>query len=166
MDPQKFMDQVAHILKTVLHELLVNNIKYERIASSDPDFEWEMRQFKSEELIDYLSSLQVNNSVYEYIVYDSEVEREFAEKLDKRTNIKLFVKLPGWFHVETPIGTYNPDWAILKHDDSTLYLVRETKGTKDFYKLRNSERDKVYCGEKHFEALGVPFAVVMSADEV
>ena len=73
---------------------------------------------------------------------------------------------PRWFEIDTPVGKYNPDWAILKQDDRTLYLVRETKGTRDFLKLRTSEADKVRCGQRHFEALGVPFAVVVSADEV
>ena len=58
------------------------------------------------------------------------------------------------------------DWAILKHNGQALYLVRETKGTRDFLKLRTSEADKVRCGQKHFEALGVPFAVAVTADEV
>ena len=122
--------------------------------------------FKNEELINYLTALQVNKSVYEYVVYDSEVERKFAQRLDERQDIKLFVKLPGWFEIDTPVGKYNPDWAILKHDDKTLYLVRETKGTKDFLKLRTSEADKIRCGQKHFETLGVPFAVAVTADEV
>ena len=68
--------------------------------------------------------------------------------------------------IETPIGKYNPDWAVVKHESETVYLVKETKGTKDFLKLRTSEADKVRCGKKHFAALGVPFAVVVSADEV
>ena len=68
--------------------------------------------------------------------------------------------------VETPVGTYNPDWAIVKHDDQMLYLVKETKSTKDFLKLRTTEADKVRCGQRHFETLGVPFAVAVSADEV
>ena len=76
------------------------------------------------------------------------------------------MKLPDWFHVDTPVGQYTPDWAILKHGDETLYLVRETKSTKDFLKLRSSEADKVRCGERHFEALGVPFAVAVTADDV
>ncbi|MDQ3563218.1 MAG: hypothetical protein M3436_03440 [Pseudomonadota bacterium] len=87
----------------------------------------------------------------------------FARKLDERQDIKLFVKLPGWFKIDTPVGEYNPDWAILKHDGQALYLVRETKGTRDFLKLRTSEADKVRCGQRHFEALGVPFAVAVSA---
>ena len=166
VNPQRFMDAVAGLMKSELHRLIVDGIKYERIPETDADHEWQQLLFKNEELINYLTALQVKKSIYEYVVYDSEVEREFARRLDERNDIKLFVKLPGWFMIDTPIGKYNPDWAILKHDDQTLYLVRETKGTKDFLKLRNSEADKVRCGQRHFEALGVPFAVAVTADEV
>ena len=165
-NPQRFLDQVAAILKHELHRLLVDGIKYERLPGDGADAEWEMLLFKNEELVNYLNALEVQKSVYEYVVYDSEVEREFAKKLDQRDDIKLFVKLPGWFEVDTPVGKYNPDWAILKHDGLALYLVRETKGTRDFLKLRTAEADKVRCGQKHFETLGVPFDVVVTADEV
>jgi type III restriction enzyme len=165
VNPQQFLDQTAAILKHELHRLLVDGIKYERLDDG-PDAEWEMRDFKNEEFVNYLTSLKVNKSLYEYVVYDSEVEREFAKQLDEREDIKLFVKLPGWFKVETPVGDFNPDWAVVKHDGQTLYLVRETKGTRDFLQLRNSEADKVRCGQKHFESIGVPFDVVVTADEV
>jgi type III restriction enzyme len=165
-NPQRFMDAVAAILKYELHRLIVDGIKYERLVGRGPDSEWEQALFKNEELINYLNALPVKKSVYEYVVYESDVEREFARKLDEREDIKLFAKLPDWFKVETPVGQYNPDWAILKHYDETVYLVRETKGTKDFLKLRTSEADKIRCGQKHFEALDVPFAVVVTADEV
>lgn len=160
------MDAVANVLKYELHRLLVDGIKYEKIDGTGSQSEWEMMLFKNEELINYLNALRVNHSVYEYVVYESEVEREFAKKLDTRTDIKLFVKLPGWFEIDTPVGKYNPDWAIVKHDGQAMYLVRETKGTKDFLKLRTSEADKVRCGQKHFETLGVPFAVVVSPNDV
>jgi type III restriction enzyme len=166
LNPQRFMDQVASILKYELHCLLVDGIKYERIGGAGPEAEWEMVLFKNEELINALTALEVKKSVYDYVVYDSEVEREFARKLDQREDIRLFVKLPDWFKVDTPVGGYNPDWAIVKHGDETVYLVRETKGTKDFLKLRTTEADKVRCGQRHFEALGVSFAVAVSADEV
>lgn len=165
-DPQRFMDAVANILKYELHRLLVDGIKYERIGGSEPEGEWEMTRFENEELVSYLTALQVQHSLYEYVVYDSEIEREFARKLDQRDDIKLFVKLPSWFEIDTPLGKYNPDWAILKHDGQAVYLVRETKGTKDFLKLRTSEADKVRCGQRHFDAIGVPFAVAVTADEV
>ncbi len=165
-NPQRFMDAIVTILKYELHRMLVDGIKYERIYGPVSDSEWEMMLFRNEEVINYLTALQVNKSVYEYIVYDSEVERTFAKRLDEREDIKLFVKLPGWFKVETPMGAYNPDWAIVKHEDQTVYLVKETKATVDFLKLRTTEADKVRCGQRHFETLGVPFAVAVTADDV
>jgi type III restriction enzyme len=166
INPQRFMDQSASILKHELHRLLVDGIKYDRIEGTGSDAEWEMVLFKNEELVNVLTALQVKKSIYDYVVYESEVEREFAKKLDEREDIRLFVKLPDWFKVETPVGTYNPDWAIVKHNDETIYLVRETKSTKNFLKLRTTEADKVRCGQRHFDALSIPFAVVTTADEV
>jgi len=165
VNPQKFMDAVASILNRELHRLMIDGIKYEKLTTGQT--EWSMQLFKDEELREYFEqSLKVNNSVFDSVIYDSEVERRFAIELDKREDIKLFVKLPSFFKIETPIGTYNPDWAIVKHDDNTIYLVRETKGTKDFEKLRNSEADKIKCGRKHFEAIGADFDVVTSAIEI
>lgn len=166
VNPQQFMDLCASILKYELHRLLVDGIKYDRIQGTGPDAEWEMVLFENEELVNVLTALQVRKSIYDYVLYESEIEREFARRLDQRDDIRLFVKLPDWFKVETPVGTYNPDWAIVKHEDETVYLVRETKGTRDFLKLRTSEADKVRCGQRHFEALGVPFAVATTADDV
>jgi type III restriction enzyme len=165
-NPQRFMDRVADSLKYELHRLLVDGIKYERIPGTGTEAEWEQLLFEDDELINYLTALEVNKSIYEYVVYDSEVEREFARRLDERPDIKLFVKLPRKFVIDTPVGEYNPDWAIVKHDDKTIYMVRETKGTRDFLKLRTSEADKVRCGKQHFELLGVPFEVVTNADQV
>jgi type III restriction enzyme len=163
INPQRFMDAVVGMIKRELHKLMIDGIKYEKIA----DQEWSMRLFEDEEVISYLNNrLEVQKSVYDAIVYDSEIERKFAEDLENRIDIKLFVKLPRWFKVETPIGEYNPDWAILKHDDTVLYLVRETKGTKDFEKLRNSEAEKIRCGRKHFQELKVDFDVAVTAREV
>ena len=165
-NPQRFMDSVAAAIKHEIHRLLVDGIKYERIEATKAGAEWEMRLFRNEELINYLTALQVNKSIYEYVVYESDVERRFAQRLDERDDIKLFVKLPSWFEIDTPVGGYNPDWAIVKHDGQVLYLVRETKSTRNYLKLRIQEADKVRCGAKHFEELGVSFDVVVSADEV
>jgi type III restriction enzyme len=146
--------------------MLVDGIKYEQLQPDDPNSHWEMSKFEHEELVNYLTALQVTKAPYEYVVYDSEVEREFAKKLDEREDIKVFVKLPRWFTIPTPLGEYNPDWAIVKHDGQAVYLARETKGTKDFLKLRTTEADKIRCGKAHFEAIGVPFEVVVTADQV
>lgn len=162
-NPQKFMEEVAGILNRELHRLMIDGIKYERLG----DEEWSMRLFEEQEIVGYLNNrLEVQKSIYDAVVYDSEIEREFAATLDKREDTKLFVKLPGWFLIETPIGKYNPDWAILKHDDTVLYLVRETKSTKNFEKLRNSEAEKIRCGRRHFESLSVDFDVAVTASDL
>jgi type III restriction enzyme len=75
------------------------------------------------------------------------------------------VKLPAWFRVDTPLGTYNPDWAILTEREKKLYMVRETKSTTDYSQLRDSEIKKFKCGGKHFSAIGVDFKVVTNVKE-
>lgn len=125
-NPLRFMDAVAAINRHELHRLVVDGIKYDRVDGTDG--EWELAQFKCKKLVNYLSAMSVRKSFYGHVVHDSEVERTFAQRLDERDDIKPFVKLSGWFEVDTPVGKYNPDWAIVKHADSTLYLVRETKG--------------------------------------
>ncbi len=162
-NPQRYMDTVATIIKKKLHELIIDGIKYEKSTAE----EWSMLLFRDEEVLSYLHNrLEVKNSVYDAIVFDSEIERKFATGLDQREDIKLFVKLPRWFTVDTPIGKYNPDWAIVKHGDQTIYMVRETKGSKDFDQFRNTEAFKIKCGRKHFQALDVDFAVVTSVDDI
>ena len=137
------------------------------MTGATSEVEWDMRLFETEEIFSYLANrLHVQKSVYDAIVYDSEVEKAFAQRQEKNEAIRLFVKLPSWFVVETPIGKYNPDWAILKHDEEVLYLVRETKATKNFEKLRAVEAEKVMFGRKHFQELGVDFAVVPSGSEL
>ena len=166
LNPQQLLDQTLSATKKALNELMVAGIKYERTAGA----EYDMMRFETQELESYLSKmLPVHHSIYDYVVYDSQIERTFAEELDKRTDIKLFIKLPSWFKIETTLGTYNPDWAIVKQVDGEekLYLVRETKGTSDLFSLAESERHKILCGVRHFDALdGVDFTWVKTADQV
>ena len=165
VNPQKYMDEVVTIINNELHRLMIDGIKYEKLTAGNT--EWSMQLFRDSELKDYFDQcVLVNKSVFDQVIYDSEVERRFAEDLDKREDIKLFVKLPSWFRIETPVGEYNPDWAIVKHFDETIYLVRETKSTHNFEKLRNSEADKIRCGRRHFEAIGADFEVVTEAGEI
>ncbi|MFH0892782.1 MAG: DEAD/DEAH box helicase family protein [Candidatus Falkowbacteria bacterium] len=163
INPQKFMDQVVDIIRKELNQLMIEGIKYEKIAGE----EYEMQLFEQDEMLSHLDNLlESKKSIYDFVEYDSKIEKEFAKELERRDYIKMFVKLPSWFKVETPIGTYNPDWAIVKHGDNTLYLVRETKGNKDFMQLRNSEVYKVQCGAKHFAELGVDYSVINDANDL
>jgi type III restriction enzyme len=166
VDPQEFLDRTLRVLRAVMQDFMVLGVKYERIAGS----EYEMFLFEQQELDGYLSRmLQVRKSIYDLIEYDSDVERRFAEELDARDDIRLFIKLPRWFSIDTPVGTYNPDWGIVKHaqgEAPKLYLVRETKGTLEQLKMRGLEWAKLNCGKAHFKELGVDFKHVTSAAEV
>ena len=162
-NPQQFLEQARQAIEAALHGLMIDGIKYERISGQ----EYEMMLFEAEEITGALTSMiAVDNSIYDAVLFESEVERAFAEAMSTREDIKLFIKLPGWFKIETPIGTYNPDWAIVKEGDHKVYLVRETKSTKDQLKLRGSEWAKIQCGKAHFDTLGVDFAHIVSASEI
>src|SRR5439155_13768047 len=113
---------------------------------------------EQEELTGYLKDmLDAQRSVYEQVVYDSKPEAAFAEQLENNTAVKVYAKLPGWFKVPTPLGTYSPDWAVLVQTDTgeRVYFVVETKSGLFSDDLRDKERAKVECGKAHFKALAV-----------
>ncbi len=111
------------------------------------------------ELSGYLRNmlLDTKRSIYEHVIYDSDTERKFADDLEKTDGVVLYAKLPSWFKVPTPLGSYNPDWAILFDQDGTqrLYFVVETKSSLFTDDLRSKEDAKIECGKAHFAALGV-----------
>ena len=121
-------------------------------------------------IVRYLSNLyEVQNREkcpFDAVEYESEVEKQFARDLDNNENVKLFVKLPGWFRIDTPLGPYNPDWAFVTEREKKLYFVRETKGTLDSEERRAKENRKIDCGRKHFGAVNVDYDVVTSLSEV
>ena len=119
------------------------------------------------------SLVPIEKSIYDAAVVDSQVERDFALALERMDEVKRFVKLPDWFTVDTPIGTYNPDWAILLvrqdafgEEVERLYLVRETKGSMDEAQRRGVENMKIACAKRHFGTLGVDYRDVTKASEL
>ena len=114
--------------------------------------------------------------MYDHVVYDSKVERQFVEGLERRDDVKLYFKLPAWFTVPTPIGEYNPDWAIVMEErdehgrateKSLLYLVRETKSATWRTDSRPDELRKILCAERHFKGtLGVDYKVISDAGQL
>ncbi|HET8575061.1 MAG TPA: DEAD/DEAH box helicase family protein [Candidatus Paceibacterota bacterium] len=157
-NPEEFQRSVMMKIKNALNDLLINDgIKY----SPNGDV-WEVTLFEDWETYAE-NSIPSERSVYSRVVYDGDGERKFAESLETSPRVKLFAKLPPRFQIETPLGTYNPDWAIVWDGDergTKLYLVRETKFVKDIeFDLRRVEDQKILCGEKHFKALGVNFNV-------
>ena len=117
----------------------VVGIRYTRLEGQEHFF---LEVFENNELIAFLenNAIAVDNSVYDHIVYDSDtVELPFAKVLDDDPDVRLFFKIPPRFTIETPIGTYNPDWAVYmdKDDEEKLYFVIETKGINTLYGLRD-----------------------------
>ena len=100
--------------------------------------------------------LESKKSVYDHVVYDSDVEEKFATAFESSNDIRVYAKLPNWFKIDTPLGSYNPDWAVLVEMDGEekLFFVVETKGSLLSGDLRPIEQGKIDCGTKHFEALG------------
>lgn len=154
-NPQVFMENTAKILRSVMKSLIVDGIKYQRIGDSEY---YCQELFESEELKGYLESnmLESRKGVYNYVVYDSENERKFATAFEENEDVILYAKLPDWFKISTPLGSYNPDWALMinQNGEKKLYFVLETKGNIDADALRQSEREKIQCGKEHFAALG------------
>ncbi|MFO7936790.1 MAG: hypothetical protein R6V06_04190 [Kiritimatiellia bacterium] len=96
----------------------------------------------------------------------SEPEKLGGDSLNVNENVRFYCKLPRWFKIPTPVGYYNPDWAVVTENGEKLYLVRETKSTHDRDKRRESENRKIDCGKAHFEAIGVNFKVATNIAEV
>jgi type III restriction enzyme len=154
-NPQAFIDVAAEVINRTKRLALVDGIKYQRIGD-ESYFAQEL--FQREELTGYLRNILKDaiKSVFQHVVYDSAgVERDFAEQLERNQSVKVYAKLPAWFKVPTPLGSYNPDWAVLVQVDSEerLYFVVETKGSLFADDLRDSELAKIACGKAHFQAL-------------
>jgi type III restriction enzyme len=154
-NPQQFIELAAEIINRAKRLALVDGIKYQRIGA---DEYYAQELFETEELSGYLKSMiDANKSVHEQVIYESDTERTFAKQLEKNEAIKVYAKLPGWFRVPTPLGPYNPDWAVLVEKDGAerLYFVVETKSSLFTDDLRDKESAKIECGKAHFKALAV-----------
>jgi len=124
----------------------------------------------SEEIERYAARLysvqDASKTLYDHVEIDSEVERRFAKGLDDNQRVRFFMKLPAWFVVDTPIGPYNPDWAVVFGDSERVYLVRETKGSVDPEEIRGREETKIRCARQHFAAIDVDYAVTASVEDM
>lgn len=168
LNPQRFVEESIQEIQSVLTRLMVDGITYERV---DGDY-YEMRLFEINEIESYVSRV-VNNSnsktIYDGTEVDSTIERSFAEDLERMLNVKFYLKLPYWFKINTPIGTYNPDWAVVKEEEDAerLYFIAETKGTTDYEGRRGTENMKIDCGQAHFDTLDdIRYKVVTDARQL
>lgn len=155
-NPQQFIEIASEAINRTKRLALVDGIRYQRIGD---EVYYAQELFETEELTGYLKNMvAAKRCVFEHVIYDSSnIERNFAEELEKNEAVKVYAKLPGWFKVPTPLGTYNPDWAVLAEKDGSerLYLVVETKSGLFADDLRDKETAKITCGRAHFKALAV-----------
>lgn len=153
-NPQAYIEFVLDVIRRKKVAMLVDGIKYQRLN----DDVWCQELFESQELKGYLNNnlMASTRSPYDYVIYDSDIEKEMAKKLEESNNVKVYAKLPSWFVIDTPLGTYNPDWVLLweKDDEQKLYFVVETKGKNVLEELALAEQQKIRCGKKHFKAIG------------
>lgn len=169
-NPEAFLEKAIELIRNNRHALAIDGISYIKLDGKEY---YVQEIFDSSELIANLdhNAVAVNHSVYDYIVYDSSsVEKPFALALDNEPDVKMFFKIPDRFKIDTPIGTYNPDWAVhlTKNGEEKLYFILETKGSDNFLDLRTREQMKIHCGKRHFEALdsGIEMQVATSWSDV
>ena len=154
-NPEAFLEQTVELIRNHRHALAIDGIRYVKL---DGQKYYVQEIFDTAELIANLdrNAVKVEHSVYDYVIYDSPtVEKPMAEALDNDPDVKMYFKIPSRFKIETPIGTYNPDWAVYltKNGEEKLYFVLETKGTTNFIHLQPSEQMKIHCGKEHFKTL-------------
>jgi len=159
-NPNDFIAMAKRALQSELAKIVVEGIQYERIAGSIYELRELQRDGEEEKdrFLDQMYKVQnAQKTDFDYVVFDSDPERQFAELLDSREDVKLFMKLPAKFKIDTPVGPYNPDWAIIKQEDGEdrIYMIRETKSAHDDSKRRPIEIAKIKSAKRHFEAIGV-----------
>lgn len=162
-NPEEFIKQVSRILLQVKKDNLTNGIQYTKID----DYYNQEVIFDDEALYGNRNSnlldLDADKNVYDHVIYDSEVEKNFSIEAENDPDVLLYAKLPSKFKIDTPIGNYNPDWAVVlkDEDEEKVYFVTETKGTENINDLKGSEQKKILCGRKHFEVLdtGIKYVV-------
>lgn len=181
-NPQAFIDHVSEITNAVKREFLVygdgtdgSGVKYVKME----DAVYEMRRFENDDLMEVFASNvraveKQKKTLFSHIVIDSNSgpERAFAQSCEENDDVLFYIKLPSWFQIGTPVGSYNPDWAVAYCNDKTLYFIAETKntGTGDHVQLdllRPIEDLRIECGKRHFKNFEqVHFKVVSSLIEL
>lgn len=163
-NPQQMIDEAARAIHRAQQEAMVDGISYQKTGES-----YDMRLFENRELEAYLYDAAMksgaiavekpNKTIYDYVAVDSEVEYNFMKALEQADNIRFYVKLPGWFTIPTPLGSYNPDWAVVFDGDERVYFVAETKGLNDINDthLSASERGKILAARRHFAEVEVEY---------
>jgi type III restriction enzyme len=152
INPESFIKEASRIINTEKAATLINNIVYSKTDKTYSDDIFTINNFKGS-LSDNI--LKVKRHVYDYLKTDSDIERDFGKDLETG-EVLVYAKLPNDFKIPTPVGNYNPDWAIVFDTDKFkyVYFIAETKGSMETMQLKEIENRKIDYAKKHFEALG------------
>lgn len=158
VNPELFIKQVSMAINKAKKEKLINGIQYHKIEN---EFYKQEEIFDDTELYGYKDKNIVDVSdpyknPFDHVIFDSIIERQFAKACDEDEEVKLYAKLPSSFKIDTPFGGYNPDWMVViqrEGEEHRLYFVAETKGSLDDEQLKGLEKNKIFCGKKHFEVV-------------
>lgn len=151
-NPEEFISKAAQLINDQKATAIIEHITYdvldEQYATdifTDPTIKGRLG----------VNAMKAEKHLYDHIVYDSSNERDFATDLDTNTDVAVYVKLPDGFYISTPVGHYNPDWAIAFYEGSVkhIYFVAETKGSMNSMQLRLIEESKIHCAREHFKAI-------------
>lgn len=162
INPSAFVDAAVAIIQAGKRLMMTDGIVYKPVEEW-----WAQDLFQAEEDVPLERMVEVAHSPVDHIVTDSNIEAILAKALDDSGAIKIFAKLPKGFKITTPLGTYNPDWAIVREyddRDDDVYLVSESKG--DLNTLRDAEKAQIACGKAHFQSLEVPFVTATNLDGI
>lgn len=151
-NPEEFIIKAATLINDEKATAIIQHITYDVL-----DEHYDTDVFTDPTIKGKLgaNAMKANKHLYDHIVYDSTNERDFATELDTNTDVAVYVKLPDGFFISTPVGHYNPDWAIAFYDGKVkhIYFVAETKGSMSSMQLRLIEESKIHCAKEHFKAI-------------
>ena len=151
-NPEEFILKSAQLINEQKATAIIEHItyhilddKYDTDVFTEPTIKGKLN----------VNAMKAQKHLYDHIVYDSTNERDFATELDTSTSVAVYVKLPDGFYISTPVGKYNPDWAIAFYEGKVkhIYFVAETKGSMSTMQLREIESGKIHCAREHFKAI-------------
>lgn len=151
-NPEDFILKTVKLINDEKATAIIEHIAYNKLEDSYNTSIFTENTIKGQLGV---NAVEVKNHLYNYLRYDSDKEKKFAEKLDNSEEVAVYVKLPSGFKISTPVGDYNPDWAIAFHEGQVkhIFFVAETKGTMDSLELREAESAKIACAREHFRAI-------------
>ena len=151
-NPEEFIIKAAALINDEKATAIIQHITYDVL-----DERYGMEVFTDPTVRGKLgvNAMKAKKHLYDHVIFDSTNERDFAAELDTNTDVAVYVKLPDGFYISTPVGRYNPDWAIAFYEGKVkhIYFVAETKGSMSSMQLRLIEESKIHCAREHFKAI-------------